>query len=259
MTSAAHDHGSPAASVVASMRDRRPVVGFWVVLDSLLSTEALAHVGYDYLVLDAQHGVLDDGALHAGLVAIDAAHGPAGLVRVTSQQPADIGRALDLGARGVIVPLVDDAAQAAAAVAAARYRGRRSWGPIRSGLRVTGTAAEIDDQVLVLAMIETASGFDQVEQILAVEGIDGVYVGPSDLALGLGAPHPDHPVQPAFDAALDRIQGAAAAAGKIAGVHTTGHPVAGARRAAGFTMITIASDLSHLLDAARADLETLRD
>ena len=121
--------------------------------------------------------------------------GSAGLVRVEANHATPIGRALDLGAAGVIVPLVNSADDAAAAVAAARYppRGIRSYGPLRSDLRIGPTPAEVDDTVLVLAMIETADGLTNLEEIAATPGLDGVYVGPSDLSIGLGAAYPGDP------------------------------------------------------------------
>ncbi|HSN36336.1 MAG TPA: aldolase/citrate lyase family protein [Arthrobacter sp.] len=110
-----------AASFAAKARANEPVVGYWVVLDSPVSTERVARLGYDYVALDAQHGLMGySGWLH-GLMAIDAA-GAAGIVRVPSNNAAFIGQALDAGAAGVIVPLVNNAEEAAAAVRAVRYR-----------------------------------------------------------------------------------------------------------------------------------------
>lgn len=247
----------PAAAVIERARRHEVVVGYWIVLDSPVSTERVALTGWDYVAVDAQHGLMGYSGMLANLTAIDAAHGPAGVVRVESNSAAAIGKALDAGARGIIVPLVDDAEDAELAVRAARYpgRGARSYGPMRSGLRIGPVPAESDAAVLLLCMIETPEGLANVDEILAVEGVDGVYIGPSDLALAVGARFPGDPeVQAEFDAAVERVLGAARAAGKVAAIHTLSGDVARERIAQGFTFITVASDLSHLEAAARSHL-----
>ncbi|HEU5486998.1 MAG TPA: aldolase/citrate lyase family protein [Microlunatus sp.] len=250
-----------AASFTAKARRREQVVGYWMTIDSPVLAERLAGVGYDYLVLDAQHGEFDARAQLAGLLAVDAAAGAAGLVRVEANSPTAIGRALDVGAAGVIVPLVNTAEDAAAAVTGARYppRGVRSYGPLRSDLRVGPAPAEADDTVLVLAMIETSAGLSNVEAIAATPGLDGVYIGPSDLSLGLGAAVPGDPsVSESFDAALTRIRQACDRHGIIAGIHTPSGQAAADRLAEGFTLATVAHDVGHLVDAARRHLTVVR-
>lgn len=241
------------------IRARERGLGYWVVLDSPVSTERIARVGYDYIVLDAQHGLLGYSGLLAGLTAIDAGGRSVGLVRVEADDPTYIGKALDAGAAGVIVPLVDDAAQAAAAVAAAKYppAGRRSYGPMRSGLRVGPTPAESDATTVVLAMIETSGGLANVAEICATAGIDGVYVGPADLCLALGGAFPGDPaVAEEFRAALTTVREAAAAAGVAAGIHTDSGEQAAQRLTEGFSFATVASDLTHLEQATAAHLAT---
>lgn len=250
-----------AADFAARARRREPVVGYWITLDSPLLTERLAGAGFDYVVLDSQHGELDGRAQQAGLLAIDAANGAAGLVRVEANHPTPIGRALDLGAAGVIVPLINSADEAAAAVAASRYPplGIRSFGPIRSDLRIGTEPAKINNTVLVLAMIETADGLANVEAIAATPGLDGIYVGPSDLSLGLGAAFPGDPsVTGEFDAALTRIRTACADNKIIAGIHTPSGAAAAQRLAEGFTLATVAHDVGHLLAAAHDHLAVAR-
>lgn len=249
-----------AASFAAKARANEPVVGYWVVLDSPVSTERVARLGYDYVALDAQHGLMGySGWLH-GLMAIDAA-GAAGIVRVPSNNAAFIGQALDAGAAGVIVPLVNNAAEAAAAVQAVRYppHGMRSYGPMRSALRIGPKPAEADATVLCLAMIETPEGLANVKEICAVPGIDGVYIGPSDLCLAVGGKYPNDPdVAEEFNAALVTIREAAQSAGVIAAIHTAGGEVARQRVAEGFTFVTVASDLTHLEIAAADHLSKAR-
>lgn len=249
-----------AASFAAKARANEPVVGYWVVLDSPVSTERVARLGYDYVALDAQHGLMGySGWLH-GLMAIDAA-GAAGIVRVPSNDAAFIGQALDAGAAGVIVPLVNNAEEAAAAVKAVRYppHGMRSYGPMRSALRIGPVPAEADATVLCLAMIETPEGLENVKEICAVPGIDGVYIGPSDLCLAVGGKFPNDPdVAEEFNAALVAIREAAQAAGVIAAIHTASGEIARQRIAEGFTFVTVASDLTHLEIAAASHLSTAR-
>lgn len=252
---------SRAAEFATRARHRDRVLGYWLTLDSPVLIERMAGCGYDYVVLDAQHGEFDGRAQIAGLIAIDATAAAVGLVRVESNDPAPIGRALDSGAAGVIVPLVNSAADAAAAVAAARYPpdGVRSFGPLRSSLRIGPDPAVANASVLVLAMIETAAGLANVEEIAATPGLDGIYVGPSDLSLGLGAAVPGDPsVADEFAAALVRIRAACDAAGIIAGIHTDSGDVAAARLAEGFTLVTVAHDVGHLVASAHEHLAVAR-
>ncbi|AMY18103.1 aldolase/citrate lyase family protein [Rhodococcus kroppenstedtii] len=243
------------------LRAREQVLGYWSVIDSPVSTEWLAHVGWDYLCLDLQHGLIGYDGLLRGLTAVDAAHGPAGLVRVEANDRTYIGKALDAGARGVIVPLIDTAEDAALAVSYSRYPpvGVRSYGPMRSQLRVGPLPAEANDAVVVLAMIETPEGLENVESICAVPGLDGIYVGPSDLRIAVGGSSPaDSSVDEVFDAALVRIADAAAAAGIACGIHTPSGEVAARRLTQGFTFATVASDLTHLKAASEAHLVAAR-
>ncbi|MBF8188603.1 aldolase [Nonomuraea sp. K274] len=250
-----------AAELARKIRDREQCVGYWVVLDAPVATERLARLGYDYVALDAQHGLIGNAGLLANLMAVDAGGRSVGIVRVESGEPAAIGRALDFGAGGVIVPLVDTAEDAARAVSAARYPagGRRSYGPMRSMLRIGPTPAEADESVLVLAMIETPDGLANLEAICATPGLDGVYVGPSDLCLAVGGRFPNDPdVAGVFDAALERIRTTAKDAGIAAGIHNVSGDQAARRLAEGFTFVTVASDLVHLEQAAAAHLKTAR-
>ncbi|MBT1191993.1 HpcH/HpaI aldolase family protein [Rhodococcoides kroppenstedtii] len=243
------------------LRAREQVLGYWSVIDSPVSTEWLAHVGWDYLCLDLQHGLIGYDGLLRGLTAVDAARGPAGLVRVEANDRTYIGKALDAGARGVIVPLIDTAEDAALAVSYSRYPpvGVRSYGPMRSQLRVGPLPAEANDAVVVLAMIETPEGLENVESICAVPGLDGIYVGPSDLRIAVGGSSPaDRSVDEVFDAALVRIADAAAAAGIACGIHTPSGEVAARRLTQGFTFATVASDLTHLKAASEAHLVAAR-
>lgn len=256
---------SPAIPEFArKLRTREPLVGYWVVLDSPASTERLARVGYDYVCLDQQHGLLGYDGLLRGLMAVDAGSrlGPVetvGIVRVAANDLTWIGHALDAGAAAVIVPLVDSADDARLAVQNSKYPplGRQSYGPMRAQLRVDMQASNAD--VPLLVMIETAGGLANVEEIVAVDGVDGLYVGPSDLSLALGAAFPGDPaVGEALDAALERIKAAARTVGKAVGIHTPSGEVARRRLAEGFDVVTVSGDLVHLEEVGSAHLGTAR-
>lgn len=250
-----------AADFAAKVRGREVVVGYWVLLDVPVATERLSRLGYDCVVLDGQHGLIGYSGILSGLLAVDAGHGAVSLVRVEANEPTPIGRALDAGAAGVIVPLVSSAAEAAAAVTAARYPplGIRSYGPLRSELRIGPVPAVANESTLVLAMIETASGLENVESIAATPGLDGIYIGPSDLSLALGGSYPGDPaVADELDEAVVRIRIACETAGIAAGIHTLDGAVAAERLAAGFTFVCVGSDLSHLVAAASAHLSAAR-
>ncbi|NEB00886.1 aldolase/citrate lyase family protein [Streptomyces sp. SID13726] len=250
------------AAFAAALRAREQLIGYWSVLDSPVSTERVARLGYDYVALDAQHGLLEYAGVLRSLTAIDTKGSTAvGLVRVEANDPSPIGKALDAGATGVIVPLVDTARDAADAVAAVRYPplGRRSYGPMRSGLRIGPDPADAHEQTVVLAMIETAEGLANVEEICATDGLDGVYVGPSDLRLALGGATSTDPALAAeFEAALVTVRTAADAAGIAAGIHNADGAGAAKRLAEGFTFATVACDLVHLEQAAGAHLAAAR-
>jgi 4-hydroxy-2-oxoheptanedioate aldolase len=250
-----------ALEFARKIRAREQAVGYWAVLDAPVATERIGRLGYDYVALDAQHGLLGYSGLLAGLTAIDASGGAVGLVRVEANDATAIGKALDAGAAGVIVPLVDTAADAAAAVVASRYPplGRRSYGPMRSGLRIGPEPAVANESVVVLAMIETPEGLANVEEIAATPGLDGLYVGPSDLTLAVGGATPADPsVADVFAKALTRVRSACEAAGIAAGIHTASGTIAAERLAEGFTFVTVASDLTHLEQVARQHLAIAR-
>ena len=243
----------------AALRDRRPLVGYWSVLDSAASTEQVASLGYDFVCLDLQHGFVDHSAMLRGLTAVD--RSAVGLVRVGANAPPDIGRALDAGAAGVIVPLVDSAAAAAAAVRSATYppAGQRSYGPMRAWLHHGTVPADADAHRIVIVMIETAAGLANVGEICGVDGVDGVFVGPADLCLSLGGSRPDDPeVQDRLEDALRRVTAAASASGLAAGIHVGTGAEAARRLDEGFTFACVASDLTHLLEAARHHLTAAR-
>jgi 4-hydroxy-2-oxoheptanedioate aldolase len=241
----------------ARLRARQRLLGYWVMCDNPLGIERVAGVGYDYVCADGQHGMVDQAGWRSALIAIDARGMSAGLVRVPSGDPALIAAALDLGARGVIVPLVNSAEEAAAIVSACRYPpvGERSYGPMRSGLRIGPGRAETDEAIACVAMIETLDALRELTAICATPGLDGVYVGPADLTISLGGQFPGDPaVADEFAQALATVANAAEAAGIACGIQCNDGETAAARLAEGFTFATVCCDLIQLEEAAAAQL-----
>lgn len=233
-------------------------VGVWCSSRDSFVAEALASARPDYVCIDLQHGTPESSHLIEMLQAVQAG-GSTAVVRVPENSLALINKALDAGAAGVIVPLVDDAEQARRAVQACRFppRGRRSFGPFRAALsRKVEKLADLED-VACIVMIETASGLANVEEIAAVDGVSAVYVGPSDLSIALGLP-PASLDDPAFVEALERIRQAAADAGVVAGMHTQDGSHAATYISQGFGMVTAGADLRSMQSAIAAHLDRAR-
>lgn len=257
---------TPVEDFVRRVREREQLVGYWMLADSPVMAERLARVGYDYLCMDQQHGLMGYQGIRDGLMAIDAGGtlGPrvtVGLVRTAANDLYCIGQALDAGAAGVIVPMIDDAEAAREAVRNSKYPplGRRSYGPMRAQLRRSGDLARANDTTLVAVMIETASGLEHVEEIAAVPGVDALYVGPYDLTIAVGGGDPDDPsAVAARDAALDRILQSGHGAGKAVGIHADDGDSAAERLALGFDFISIEGDLVHLEQIAQVHLASAR-
>lgn len=227
--------------------------GGWVVGPTILGPEEFAHAGYHYVGFDVQHGYLDDADVALLLRRLE--HVPiATVVRVASPDSAPIGRVLDAGADAVIIAMVETPEQAAAAVAATRYApaGIRSFGPLRASLGYD--TARLEAHASVFAMIETARGLSAVEQICAVPGLAGVYVGPADLAISMGYRVGDAWTHPDIRAAMATIQGAAAAAGIISGIHAGAGTLGKIMAHSGFRMITLASESQALRRGAAEHL-----
>jgi 4-hydroxy-2-oxoheptanedioate aldolase len=226
---------------------------------SPLSAEALGRCGFDWILVDMQHGCMDYEAALAMIRAIDLS--PAvPIVRVPWNEPGIIGRVLDAGALGVVAPMIQSANDARRMVDACLYppAGRRSFGPVRVGLRDgPGYFANANGRVAVIPMIETTEALSEVEAIAAVPGVDALFVGPFDLSVALGLPPGDNDGEPAFDAAICRVAAAARAAG-VATAVLSNAKVAPRRVAQGFQMISTTTDINALAMAARADLESVR-
>src|SRR5829696_3792043 len=238
----------------------RAAFGLWCTMPEPLAVELIAAAEPDYVCIDQQHGLID----HRAMVAMIRAAGAAGcspIVRVPSNEPWLLMRALDAGALGVVIPMVDDGEQAARAVEACRFppAGRRSYGPIRAAAVIgSSDPADVAAEVLCIGQIETANGLENVEEIAATPGLDALYVGPADLALALGIPLAGSGDDPRHVDAVERILGACRASGIGAGMHTLSGELARRYRKKGFSMLNIGTDYELLTGAVRRELEAAR-
>ena len=197
-------------------------VNGWCALPSPVTAEIMGRQGFDMMTVDLQHGLIDYQMALTMLQVLQGLPAPV-LARVPWNEPGIIAKALDAGFAGVICPMVNTVADARALVQATRYAplGSRSFGPTRANMVYgAGYAKTANTRVLVLAMIETREALGNLDGILAVEGIDGVYVGPSDLGLSLGYEPTLDPTTAEVLEAIATIGARAKAAGRIAGVHT---------------------------------------
>ncbi|MDQ3870594.1 MAG: aldolase/citrate lyase family protein [Chloroflexota bacterium] len=240
----------------AIWRDRRPAFGGWCSIPSSFSAEIVASLGFDYVCIDMQHGLADFGDLVPMLQAVASYGTP--LVRVPVADYATAQRALDAGAEGLIFPLVNSRAEAEAAVASCRYPplGARSYGPVRSRLHLGADVGHANAEVACIVMIETAAALDHLDEILDCPGVDAVYVGPNDLALGLGVL--SEVSDPPFNRALETILEACVRRGTPAGIHTASGAAARAYVERGFSFATVTSDAAVLSAAYRSELATAR-
>jgi 4-hydroxy-2-oxoheptanedioate aldolase len=241
-------------------REDKAAVNGWLALPDGFSAEVMAHQGWDSLTIDMQHGMIDYAAMVEMLQAISTTP-TVPVVRVPWLEPGILMKALDAGAYAVICPMVNTREDAQKLVAYTHYapRGTRSFGPVRAALYGGPDYAQrADETIVVFAMIETAQALDNLDAILSVEGLDAVYIGPSDLSLALGCrPDFDHP-EPKAAQAIEHILERARAHGVVAGVHNGLPEVARARVAKGFRFVTVGSDARLLALGSQQILGAMR-
>jgi 4-hydroxy-2-oxoheptanedioate aldolase len=234
-------------------------LGAWCMIPSSLTAEILAKGGFDWVLIDMQHGCMDYQTAVEMIRAIDLA-GITPLVRIPWNEPGIIGRMLDAGAMGIVAPMINSVGEAQKLVDACRYPpiGKRSLGPIRVGARDgMGYVASANDRIAVIPMIETAEALAGVEDIAAVPGVDALFVGPFDLSFSLGLRPGDNDGEPKFDDAIARIN-AAARSNDVATAVLSTAALAPLRASQGFTMISVITDSSALAVAAHASLSSAR-
>jgi 4-hydroxy-2-oxoheptanedioate aldolase len=237
-----------------------PIFGAMATWDSFGAVETLAELSPDFLIIDCQHSFISERESQRLLYA---SHNPklATLVRVSSHDPTQIGFVLDAGADAVIVPMVENAAQAHAAVGACRHppAGVRSFGPNRRSMKLSAdTPAFLDSRASCFVMVETAEGLRNLSEICAVPGLAGLYIGPADLGISMGIPILTYPVPQGILEALRLIREECSKAGIIAGIQ------GGFNRTLelatdGFQLITIGIDWVYLAQGLQADIDLVRD
>ena len=246
-------------SALSAWRSGGQTIGGWLSIGNAYTAEAMAGMGFDWLCIDLQHGMLSYDDLTYMLPAISTSD-TIPFVRVPWNEAYEIMKALDAGAYGVIVPMVNNGEEAQRAVAACRYppAGNRSFGPIRAAMYGgRGYAQEANGQIACIAMVETAEGLDRLDEIAATPGLDAIYIGPSDLgyALGLGPAAFD---DPKHVEAVARILAACRTHGVAAGIHAGSLAFTRKCLAQGFNLVTLGSDGGFMAQAARRDLAAAR-
>ncbi len=232
--------------------------GAWLSIPSAFSAEVAAHQGFDWICIDMQHGLVDYQVAVGMLQAISTTS-TIPFVRVPWNDPGIIGKVLDAGAMGVIIPMVNSLEEARAAVQACRYHpdGIRSFGPLRAGYYAgTDYFSMANSQIMCIPMIETKQAVTAIDDILSVPGINAIYVGPADLSITLGLP-PRLDNGGEFDNARLHIAARCAKHNVVAGIHATSK-LAAAHVEAGYRMITVSNDVSAMSSGMYRDLSSLR-
>lgn len=252
--------GRIAARLSAARAAGRPLVNGWMMAPEPAFLEAIAGQGWDCITVDLQHGQIDATAARA-LARCAEGLGMPLMARLASDDPTHVGRLLDDGFEGLICPMVNSAAQAQALAGACHYPpvGQRSFGPVRAAaLRGADYWQKIGADLVILAMIETRAALAALPQILAVEGIAGVYVGPADLGLSLTGAPTREPEAPDLIATVDGIRRTAQAAGRLAAIHNTTAAHTARMAAAGWNVVTGPSDLGLIATASAEALRVIR-
>ena len=235
-------------------------VNGWLAIPNGFATETMAHQGWDSLCIDMQHGVVDYQQMVGMLQAISTTE-TVPLVRVPWLEPGILMKTLDAGAYGVICPMINTREDAQKLVAWTHYapRGVRSFGPVRALLYGGADYPQkANDTILTFAMIETAQAMDNLDAILSVEGLDAIYIGPSDLSLSLGCTPTLDDVDPKAAQAIDHILERAKAHGLVAGIHNAGAECALRRKAKGFQLVTVSSDARLIAAGAQQVMAKMR-
>ena len=250
------------ATIKAPLLGRGTLYTAWSSLRSPELVEVLARSGLEGVALDCQHGGWDSAHLFAGIAAIAAARQPI-IVRVPLDGYGEVSKALDLGAQIVIAPMVNNVSDARRYAACAKYPplGARSWGPNRA-LMLSGTTpadylARANDETCLLVMIETREALANLDDILAVPGVDGVFVGPSDLSVTLSDGRRIGPTEPDVIDVARTVLGASRRYEKLAGVFAITPEGARDYGGMGYDLVAVASDAILLKAGVRAALDVI--
>jgi 4-hydroxy-2-oxoheptanedioate aldolase len=252
-----------ANPIKAKLRCGESTFGTWLSLGNLLATRTLARSGFDWLTVDMEHQAIDYG-LAATLMAAIADAGCVPLARVPLGSHAAIKRALDAGAWGIVVPMVNTVEQARCAIRAAKYppEGNRSLGGGMQMLNFAATAEEYyrraNDEIVVVLQTESPQGIGNAEAIYSLPGVDAIFVGPVDLRANLRGPDGSEPSDEQFEAAIAGVIAAGRRTGTPTGMHTMAPDAALARAAQGMQFLAIGSDLQFMTLKTEETLAALR-
>ncbi len=240
------------------MLQGKPAFGYSLGLGSPLVAEALSRTGIDFLQIDNQHGSYGPESTLAALIAMEGGTATP-IARVARNDYTLIGRLLDEGMLGIVVPMVHTVEDAKAAAAACRFPpvGSRSWGWAHASIYGNDYPDWINDQIFLAVQIESAQAVENAEAIMAVPGVDGCWVGPADLALSMGIHPRDAANHEGHQRALERVIQACRNTGKIPGFAAASPEDAIRRAQQGFRYLTSGSDVGFLVGGARAGLKTL--
>jgi 4-hydroxy-2-oxoheptanedioate aldolase len=245
----------------ARLKSGKACVNAWLAIPSGFSAEVIAQCGFDSVTVDMQHGVQDYQSMVQCFQAMDK-YPITPMVRIPWNEPGIIGKVLDGGAWGVICPMVNTPAEAKALAAACLYppQGKRSNGPIRAAAYGEASPYQsiANDEVLVIPMIETQEAIDNLDAILDVPGISGIYVGPSDLGFSLGLKPMLDREEPQILAIYEKLVKATSRRGQFAGIHNATGAYAARMIGMGFHLVTIFNDSGLMARAARAEVATTR-
>ncbi len=250
-------------SLARRLRAGETVHTGWCGLASPVVAELIAREGYPAVTLDQQHGMYDMPSTVAGIAAVRMG-GAAPIVRIPVGSFAVASRVLDLGAEGIVAPMINTPDDARAFAAATKFPpiGERSWGPIRAatflGMQPVDYLAQANDNVVTFAMIETRAALKNLDAILATPGIDAIFLGPSDMSITLSDGKVLDPHSKDVDKAADQMAAAAQKAGKIVGAYVATPERANELAERGFRFFAIASDLGFLRAGAAAALKALK-
>ena len=254
----------PTPSLAEALRSEQTVITAWVSLPDALVAELVARSAFGAVTLDVQHGLHDAGSVMRSIGGIALGGKPA-LVRLAVDDFAFASRCLDFGAEAVIAPMINSSADARRLVAATKYPplGERSWGPARAMtlFDIPDPAIQLataNRSTLAIAMIETKTAMAALDDILAVDGLDGIFVGPSDLSVTLSEGERVAPNDAIVDAPIRDIAVRTRAAGKIAGAFAGSGERARFYRMAGYRLIALANDQAYLargISAMLADVD----
>jgi len=235
------------------LKEGRIVFGVTLGIGSPEVAEVLGSIGFDYINFDTQHTSLSVETVQKMMAAMSYSESVP-IMRVVSNDLGRINRALDIGAYGVIIPLVNSKEEVERALNAARYSplGGRSWGPRRAALRDPEYAATANDEVMIIPQIETTIAVDRIDEILSVEGIEAIFVGPNDLSMSLGVFQRFD--SPRFLKAIDRVVSSCEAHGIAPGLLAPTGPVEVSVEQ-GFRLINLGGDSGFMASAAKDALE----